>query len=516
MVTRSGGVEDEDECKVIPEEETNPFPRLCPKCLGEGKISKPPSKKSRLRHKKKVKTANTSRDDVDKEEKAPRRWDPCPKCDQTGLLFFKDPTTPNNFTNDHNFTLLANDKPHVAIIGGGIGGLALAVALGHRQIPCHVYEKDTHFAQRSQGYGLTLQQARRALKSLGIRDDFQERDNRNYTTINFLRGDAVTSTKHVVHTIDGTIVGEWGLRKWGRPDEKKAPAKRQNLHVPRQTLRYALWESLREIAGKNSPACNDAGGMSLERGDKDPSLPISWGHKLVEIKPVDASRERNDPKILVSFEVLDKNGRDKGLVTSEVDLVVGCDGIRSTVRQLLLGHDHLKEEDEKSDCATPLRYLDCLVVLGICPLDLLEPNIRQLSPLLDGETVFQTADGTTRIYVMPYSKTKNEYMWQLSFPVPDEGVALTLSRRGPAALKQEALNKCKTWHSPIPEILRNTPVSLVSGYPVYDRDLLSTDILRSARSRHNNNGRTTFNRITLLGDAAHPMSPCKYHMYVFC
>jgi salicylate hydroxylase len=44
-------------------------------------------------------------------------------------------------------------------------------------------------------------------------------------------------------------------------------------------------------------------------------------------------------------------------------------------------------------------------------------------------------------------------------------------------------------------------VELLSGYPVYDRDLLTLDMLR--------NTTTTATPITLIGDAAHPMLPFK-------
>jgi salicylate hydroxylase len=48
----------------------------------------------------------------------------------------------------------------VAILGGGIGGLALALALSRRQIACTVFEKDEDFSTRRQGYGFTLQQGK--------------------------------------------------------------------------------------------------------------------------------------------------------------------------------------------------------------------------------------------------------------------------------------------------------------------------------------------------------------------
>jgi hypothetical protein len=79
---------------------------------------------------------------------------------------------------------------------------------------------------------------------------------------------------------------------------------------------------------------------------------------------------------------------------------------------------------------------------------------------------------------MPYSPT--DHMWQLSFPL-DEEEAKNVSRHGAQALKQEAVRLCGEWHDPIPQLLERTPVSLVSGYPVYDRDLLTKDLLSSSR-----------------------------------
>ncbi len=87
-------------------------------------------------------------------------------------------------------------------------------------------------------------------------------------------------------------------------------------------------------------------------------------------------------------------------------------------------------------------------------------------------------------------------MWQLSFPVPEDE-ATAFKRLGPQALKEEAIRRCPAWHAPIPQILAETPVSLISGYPAYDRELLTSELLPAE------------SRVTLIGDAAHPMSPFK-------
>jgi salicylate hydroxylase len=118
---------------------------------------------------------------------------------------------------------------------------------------------------------------------------------------------------------------------------------------------------------------------------------------------------------------------------------------------------------------------------------------KYISDLLDSATVFQTANGHERIYMMPYSS--DAVMWQLSFPM-SENAAKNLSAQGPQALKKEACLRTP-WHSPIPEIIEATQEKLISGYPVYDRKVTATKTL------------ATVGQVTLIGDAAHPMSPFK-------
>ena len=96
--------------------------------------------------------------------------------------------------------------------------------------------------------------------------------------------------------------------------------------------------------------------------------------------------------------------------------------------------------------------------------------------------------------MMPYDE--NTIMWQLSFPMSEED-AKTLSRNGSEVLKREGIDRLWDWHTPIPEILNATDNSLISGYPVYDREVLEPEFLKN------------FWNITLLWDAMHPMSPFK-------
>jgi 2-polyprenyl-6-methoxyphenol hydroxylase-like FAD-dependent oxidoreductase len=316
--------------------------------------------------------------------------------------------------------------PHVAIIGGGIGGVALAVACLHRGIPFTLYERDNSFDARSQGYGLTLQQASKAIKGLGL--------------VSLNQG--VNSTRHIVHTTEGKVIIEWGMRMRIQSNTKTSP-KRTNVHIARQSLRLALLEQL--------------GGSDV----------VQWGHHLVDFK------ECEGKGVDLSFQV------DGKMKSAKADLVIGADGIYSSVRRLLIGED-----------ITPLRYLGCIVILGICPLSDLKGFD---SSLLDSATVFQTVNGNERIYMMPYSS--DSVMWQLSFPMPEKE-AKALSARGAQALKEEACRRTQ-WHDPIPQILKATVETLISGYPAYDRKLLEPELLQKGGAA------------TLIGDAAHPMSPFK-------
>lgn len=386
---------------------------ICPECQGRGKKNYKLRKNAKIRYQIACAEYEKTQSEGNASVRPKITQYLCDDCSGSGLISASEP--PN--TDSENY-------PHVAIIGAGIGGVALAVACLHRGIPFTLYERDNTFDARAQGYGLTLQQASNAVKGLGL----------------FSLKDGGSSTRHVVHTTDGKEISEWGMRTHLKLN--KAP-KRTNVHIPRQALRLAMLEQLGAHDG------------------------VRWGHRLVDFKQCE------DKSYDLSFQV---NGETKN---AKADLIVGADGIRSVVRNLLIGEE-----------VAPLRYLGYVVILGICPLEALK-SIE--SPLLDSETVFQTVNGYERIYVMPYSS--DSVMWQFSFPMPEEE-AKALSARGAQALKEEAIRRAQ-WHTPVPQMLAETLPEQITGYPVYDRELLKPKLLEKAGA------------VTLIGDAAHPMSPFK-------
>ena len=389
---------------------------ICKECKGQGKKSRRPSKKAQLLYKAAFEQFEKS----NKTESVPNRpkghFDSCKNCSGSGLVPSDKPTEVDK-----------ENYPHVAIIGAGIGGVALAVACLHRGIPFTLYERDTNFNARSQGYGLTLQQASKAIEGLGI----------------FSLKEGIISTRHVVHNTDGKIIGEWGFRNRSNLLAPEKSSKRRNIHIARQALRLALLEQL---------------------GDDNV---VQWNHQLMTFT------EKEHKGVELTFEV------DGKIKKAKADVLIGADGIRSTVRKLVIGEE-----------VSPLRYLGCIVILGICPLSALK-NIE--SSLLDSATVFQTANGDERIYIMPF--TADSVMWQLSFQMTEDE-AKNLSNLGTKALKEEACRRTQ-WHSPVPQILEATLENQITGYPVYDRALLNGELLEKAA------------QVSLIGDAAHPMSPFK-------
>lgn len=344
----------------------------------------------------------------------------------------------------------------IVVAGGGIGGAALAVALQKKGFEVVVLEGDASFDSRKQGYGLTIQKLD-AVQALGID----------------LAQDDAPSTSHYTFSSEGHILGVFGEmfgQRKERADRNATPASAGRfIHIPRQMLRARILEQVRPGT-------------------------IRWNTRLKSFSCWTDEKDRSSKN--------KKNGVTATLTdgsTIDAAALVGSDGIFSTVRrQLDLPGDRLN-------------YLGLVVVLGIVPTaaaDAGEGKKRKADGCkfpLPQRRIFETVDGVTRIYAMPFTTTVT--MWQLSFPYEEEAARNLVKDQ--AALKEEILRRCGGWHEPIPELLRSTPLDSMSGYPTYDREPLDANILRPPRAKATKEGGEPRpeRRVTVIGDAAHPLSP---------
>jgi 2-polyprenyl-6-methoxyphenol hydroxylase-like FAD-dependent oxidoreductase len=249
-------------------------------------------------------------------------------------------------------SLKSRRPQHVVIIGGGIGGCALALALQHYSIPCTVLEKDSSFDSRAEGYGLTMQQASTTLRSLGLHE--------------LLLSKGTAAAAHASFLSDGTLLSNYGryvhstTRSVG--GNGKGTRQRFNVHIPRQDLRQMLLHKLQPGTVQWSSCFShyqlgNQASFAANKGATDAKL-----HKVV----------LNDGRVIFG------------------DLIVGADGIFSRVRR----------QKNPDVC---LRYLDVITILGRakCTHDIARNR------------VFQTMGGDTRLYAMPFRG--DTVMWQLRY-----------------------------------------------------------------------------------------------------
>lgn len=190
---------------------------------------------------------------------------------------------------------------HIAIVGGGITGLILAIALSKRKIPCTVYEQAAAFGEIGAGVGLS----RNAVRALEICDENALRAFNAVLTHNKWE----SKWKVWIEFLDGTA---------------KEPA--------------AQLGSLFTI--DDEPFGQNAVHRAHFVAELEKLLPQGrgqFGKRLDQIVEDTASG-----KMRLMFQ----DG-----TTAEADAIVGCDGIKSKTREILVG-----STDPSAKCGYTYKY----------------------------------------------------------------------------------------------------------------------------------------------------------------
>lgn len=180
-------------------------------------------------------------------------------------------------------------KPTYAIIGGGIAGLSLGIALAKRNINVTIYEAAAHFGEIGAGVAFT----RNAIEAMQICDEGVYKAFENVVTGNQWEN----KQKVWFDFLDGM---------------------KTNQESGHQEAEFSITSSV-GMNGVHRAAFLDEM-VKLVDGHQL----AKFGKRLVEIE------ELGDGKLLMKF----KDG-----TTAVADAVIGCDGIKSQVRHILVGPD---------------------------------------------------------------------------------------------------------------------------------------------------------------------------------
>lgn len=286
----------------------------------------------------------------------------------------------------------------ILIVGAGIGGLTLGIALRQRGIEVEIYEKATNLLPI--GWGLAIApNALLALRQIGLDRAVLQ------------AGQAIRQVQ--IKTQTGKTLKE----------------------VPLGALEARVGGSV----------------VTINRGKFHQILLATFGDSGLHLSSAATAFREEDGHAILTLE----NGREV-----EGDLLVGADGIHSVVRQQLFPH------------ASP-RYSGYTAWRGLSSATSLLPNSIYLSVLGRGIRFGCTPLGDRTI------------SWYATY--------LTPPSRAIADSPQAALLKrYQDWCAPVSQIIASTPNSSILQTDVYDADPL---------------GSWSSQRVTLLGDAAHPMTP---------
>lgn len=306
----------------------------------------------------------------------------------------------------------------IAIIGGGIGGLALALGLHQRGLACEVFEQAPQV--RELGVGITLlPHAMRELAALGVQPQLEAQGIENLESVFFNR---------------------WGQFIYREPRGRHAGYATPEVGIHRGKLHATLLNAARERLGSNS--------IHLDRR----CTGLQQDGEGVTLHFVDAA------------------GRPQAPVRAGI--AVGCDGINSTVRRHFYPDEKLAFTGINTWRGT-----------GVHP------------PILSGRSYMRIGSiETGKLVVYPIMDNVDGKGNQLvNWAAEIRQHAGSMNDWNKPGRLEDFLPIFQEWRFEwldVPALLAGT--QQLFEYPMVDKDPVP---------------QWTFGRVTLLGDAAHPMYP---------
>lgn len=306
----------------------------------------------------------------------------------------------------------------VAVVGGGIAGLAFALAMHQRGRVCDVFEAAPEVKEI--GVGITLlPHAMRELDALGLTAELEA---------------------EAIENLESVFYNRWGQFVYAEPRGRHAGYALPELGIHRGKLHRVLWNAAVQRLGADR---------------------LHVGHRCIGIDPAEGGAT-------LRFEA----GGQGSTVQVNAGVVVACDGVNSTIRR------HFYPDDR-------ICYAGINTWRGV--------SVHK--PILTGKSYIRIGSiDTGKMVIYPIVDNvdgKGNQLINWVAEIRDPNAAMNDWNR-PGRL-EDFLPMFESWRYDWLDV----PALIGSAQQVFEYPMVDKNPLRQ----------WSFDRVTLMGDAAHPMYP---------